>query len=97
MNSPEIFHRTFKLSDTDSQHSIFDGKAGQLGVAEPSNPFQNRACLSFPRGFEGPEQCSVHHSSTIGETDIPDRHDDIGMRLIAHQSFLDLIVLILSL
>ena len=97
MNSPEIFHRTFKLSDTDSQHSILDGKAGQLGGAEPSNPFQSRACLSLPRSLEGPEQCSVYHSSTIGETDIPDRHDDIGMQLITPQSFQDLAVLLLSL
>ena len=97
MNSPEIFHRTFKLSDTDSQHSIFDGKASELGLAEPSNPFQSRACLSFPRTLEGPEQYSVYHSSTIGETDVPDRNDDIGMQLIAPQSFQDLVVLLLSL
>ena len=97
MNSPEIFHRTFKLSDTDSQHSIFDGKASQLGGAEPSNPFQSRAYLSLPRSLEGPEQCSAYPSSTIGETDIPDRNDDIGMQLIAPQSFQDLVVLLLSL
>ena len=96
MNSPEIFHRTFKLSDTDSQHSILDGKAGQLGGAEPSNPFQSRACLSFPRSLEGPGQCSVYHSSTIGKANIPDRHDDIRMQLIAHQSFQDLAVLLLA-
>ena len=96
MNSPEIFHRTFKLSDTDRQHSIFDGKSGQLGGAEPSNPIQSRACLSLPRSLEGPEQCSVYPSSTIGETDIPDRHDDIRMQIIAHQSFQDLAVLLLA-
>ena len=96
MNSPEIFHRTFKLSDTDSQYSIFDGKSGQLGGAEPSNPFQSRACLSFPRSLEGPGQWSVYHSSRIGKANIPDRHDDIRMQLIAHQSFQDLAVLLLA-